>query len=425
MYIIYQYIECPLVFLILLYSLFKSSNALFKCKILFAVFSSLTLFVIYYCILWFGNPSFFFSRMLYIPTASAALLIFSCLFLGRNRLSRVTEILYYFAFYKGWKMALAPFYNTFNFDTPGKLYNTFDIITLCILILILLAITHLFRKYSKKPELLEFKSAKLLLFFPIALFVLFTLYEPFFTIPSVVLLSVFASVMLISLLLYYHINYSALTYRYEEVRLNTALLMAKEQLDHIKRISIAEEKVKESRHEIKNNYFYIQTLLKENKYDEIDKFLTKTLGELKSQREYVNTGHLLVDHILNAAIRDCKLKNIDVTTDILIPSSLNVNPEALSTVLMNLLHNAVEAEEKLTNPYINIALGYQNNWLIFKLSNRIDGNIDISNLKTTKKDTFNHGFGLKIVKRIVEKENGIFNASIDNGEFVATVMFPA
>ena len=43
-------------------------------------------------------------------------------------------------------------------------------------------------------------------------------------------------------------------------------------------------------------------------------------------------------------------------------------------------------------------------------------------MNTVKDDAVNHGYGHKIVKRIVEKYNGYVNYTVVENEFVAEVM---
>ena len=59
------------------------------------------------------------------------------------------------------------------------------------------------------------------------------------------------------------------------------------------------------------------------------------------------------------------------------------------------------------------------------MKNKIRADADrqtLLKMNTVKEDAANHGYGHKIVKRMVDKYNGHVNYSIDGDEFVAEVM---
>ncbi|HSH34949.1 GHKL domain-containing protein, partial [Schnuerera sp.] len=45
-------------------------------------------------------------------------------------------------------------------------------------------------------------------------------------------------------------------------------------------------------------------------------------------------------------------------------------------------------------------------------------------LETTKKDSKNHGFGIKSIKGVVEKYDGILNYEYNEGKFILNIMLP-
>ena len=44
-------------------------------------------------------------------------------------------------------------------------------------------------------------------------------------------------------------------------------------------------------------------------------------------------------------------------------------------------------------------------------------NVNVENIKTTKKDRVNHGYGLQNIKYVVEKYNGKVTTEYENGCF--------
>lgn len=67
----------------------------------------------------------------------------------------------------------------------------------------------------------------------------------------------------------------------------------------------------------------------------------------------------------------------------------------------------------------------QNDYLYISVTNPIADSVDREaalNLNTTKSDYKNHGYGHRIVKKIVDKYNGYINYSIEGDEFIAEAM---
>ena len=88
-------------------------------------------------------------------------------------------------------------------------------------------------------------------------------------------------------------------------------------------------------------------------------------------------------------------------------------------LLSNLLDNAIEASMLVESPKIELSITNNGNYLCILVRNRIENSVlnENSNLRTTKKDTAAHGFGIYSISQIVEKYDGIKNIYEKNGYF--------
>ena len=110
--------------------------------------------------------------------------------------------------------------------------------------------------------------------------------------------------------------------------------------------------------------------------------------------------------------------------DRLIPEQLNISEDTLCTILLNLLDNAITASLHEPDADIHISIRCVQKYLVCKIKNKCSYNVleQNPNLATTKQDITHHGFGIKIIRETVEKNNGILNFNYNDHYFTATVM---
>jgi sensor histidine kinase regulating citrate/malate metabolism len=97
--------------------------------------------------------------------------------------------------------------------------------------------------------------------------------------------------------------------------------------------------------------------------------------------------------------------------------------------LGNALDNSIEANEKIediSRRYINVIMNPYKDYLFIEISNPSIFNPigEDGKLRTTKKDKENHGFGIKSIKQVVEKYDGMLNYEYQDGQFILNIMLP-
>ena len=92
----------------------------------------------------------------------------------------------------------------------------------------------------------------------------------------------------------------------------------------------------------------------------------------------------------------------------------------------NLLDNAIEASKDSTRKIIRLDVRADDGFLSILLKNTIDKSVLDANseLRTTKKEKAYHGFGVKNIKRIIDKYNGFIDYYEEDGYFVCDIMLP-
>lgn len=177
-------------------------------------------------------------------------------------------------------------------------------------------------------------------------------------------------------------------------------------------------------HDMKNHILILQNLFKAKNYSEAEKY-TNSLSETASVLDYTWTGSDIIDCILNIKKTVCEQMNITLMIDV-DPIGVDLDGVIVSTIISNLLDNAIEACQKFEDeiPCIRVAIRHINDMIFIKIQNPA---YDVSNfekgiLVTTKENGKDqHGWGLKSVEAAVKKVDGVFRYSCNKGKFTSVV----
>lgn len=185
------------------------------------------------------------------------------------------------------------------------------------------------------------------------------------------------------------------------------------------------------RHDFNNYISTIYGLIQLKKLEEAKKYILNLSNDVSDLNEIVNVYHPVVGAVLNMKKEKAARKKIDYNVDVDLPSELPFEFVDLSTILGNLLDNAIEACEKISNTYtkIDIKMYIKDLHMVIKIENSKSNEVILSDNKligyvTTKLDKENHGLGLRNVKKAVDKYDGAINIQ-DNGKtFMVDIALP-
>ena len=173
----------------------------------------------------------------------------------------------------------------------------------------------------------------------------------------------------------------------------------------------AVEDTRRFHHDISNHFSIVEAFLEDHKTNEASQYLQELIQkEEKKSVLYSTSGNIVVDSIINYKLRSVSDWNVAVTVDIVIPTELPIEIVDLSTILTNLLDNAVQALQKTDGKReLKIAMTYRKGMLFVAVKNTYPGKVHYENgeIVTTKEDTESHGYGLKNVESAAEKYDGI------------------
>ena len=169
----------------------------------------------------------------------------------------------------------------------------------------------------------------------------------------------------------------------------------------------------------------LSSYLKQEDYAGARQYTQKFTEEAEQLPFVTYTANALVNSILSEfAERASRYKAI-VEYSIIIGRKLNMEDIDLCRMLTNILENAVEGCQKVSEGQriIRLNLHSKGNFLFIKCENSCnEDNLRITNgkYKSSKKNSDRHGYGLKIINGIAEKYNGILSVQVRGGFFAVT-----
>ena len=180
-------------------------------------------------------------------------------------------------------------------------------------------------------------------------------------------------------------------------------------------------------HDYKNQLNCIQGMLENGRTKEAAEYISGLTGSLRYNEMCVNTEHAVVNVMLNQKYQEAFDKGIVMTIVSGNLSGLSISEEDIVTLLGNLLDNAIEACELLTeNKVIQFKMVLEEDQLVLSIRNPVKDAVQIKDkqIVTSKQDKFRHGIGLLNVDSVIRKNNGTSVLKCENGWFSFAAMIP-
>ena len=181
------------------------------------------------------------------------------------------------------------------------------------------------------------------------------------------------------------------------------------------------------KHDIKNELQIAYAMMDKDK-----KVSTKILNELNDKLEDIKIINFSKNAILNTilTLKKMEIKNSGINLEIEIDKTVDFNMEEIDIcdLFSNILDNSIEATKKCNcdDKFIKFCVAKKNDYIIIKCENTYDGFLkknSYGNFITTKLDVKKHGYGINIIKNIVDKYNGEINFITKNNIFKIVIIF--
>lgn len=170
---------------------------------------------------------------------------------------------------------------------------------------------------------------------------------------------------------------------------------------------------------------HLQVLHQMTKESSVKQYIRELIGENQKIKPIISSGNEILDIILNGKLSPAADHGIKIEiTKVNVPEKLPLSDKDLSSLIMNIMENAVEAasKTKLEEAFIHLDMNMKSGFFVFSCSNSVDVQkmTKISNKETVPK----HGLGLKIIQQISDRYHCILNIEQEKNTYKTTIAIP-
>ncbi|MBQ8502735.1 MAG: GHKL domain-containing protein [Clostridia bacterium] len=185
----------------------------------------------------------------------------------------------------------------------------------------------------------------------------------------------------------------SLTYQQTEI-----LKEMHNQKEYSERMLKGDENLRKFRHDYRNHMIVINALLENGNTDRARNYINAMNSDISDTVNKISTGNFIADALLNNKAVVAAQAGNKIKFNGQFPSE-GIADEDVCTILANALDNAIEAVTKLGEENtIFIESAVRNGNFILNITNPVLENVKIgknNTLKTTKKNSNEHGIGTK------------------------------
>lgn len=195
------------------------------------------------------------------------------------------------------------------------------------------------------------------------------------------------------------------------------------QKEQINAVLESEERLHSYRHDLNAHLNALYFMALKEDISGIQEYCEKLLEYSQGFKHVTISGNTAVDGILGREIEKSKEKGINLQMQVKLLRKNKISDYELCIVFSNILDNAIEACKR--GDVIKLACYPYNDYLCIISENpfRNSDVIDFENeIETTKEDKIRHGHGIKNIRAVVEKYDGVMNINCKCGRFTVEIL---
>ncbi len=180
------------------------------------------------------------------------------------------------------------------------------------------------------------------------------------------------------------------------------------------------------KHDLEKHFIAIDSMAKNGENKEICDYIENIVHtNLRNVQKLVFTDNDILNAVLNTKLEICKQAEINTFINVSGTSVSFLSGEDIVVLFGNLLDNAIEATVYCIEKIIMLRVHEYGDYISICIENSYDIEHSDIGLKTTKRNKAEHGYGIKTIKRIVNKYDGSVKFfENDSGMFCCDILLP-
>ena len=196
--------------------------------------------------------------------------------------------------------------------------------------------------------------------------------------------------------------------------------------DYYEKVEESQNQIRRLYHDMNNHLYNIQMMNKSS--EDASEYILSLQNELKEARKARLSGNSLFDIIVDEKMNICQSKGIDFKIDVDSKNTGFIKNMDMSSILANILDNAIEACDKMISnkKYIKLTSMWADDMFIIICENSKENEVKKigDRFITDKLNKSEHGIGIKSVEKSVKNYDGNMMIFCDDSLFKVKIMIP-
>ena len=211
----------------------------------------------------------------------------------------------------------------------------------------------------------------------------------------------------------------------DEAKILTAMYYESDKYAYYRQIEQKNLEIRQLSHDINNHLATIKNLSENIEDESVYKYVNELISDYdKATPSFC--ANRIADAVLVHEMQNAREKGVNLVISAQIPQEFFVSSVDLVSLISNVIDNAVEASQSSNEKAVDFKAFCDKHSFNIICKNTYSGELKKNGKKllTTKQNSDNHGLGIEIIKKVVEKYNGKYNAEYSDNEFNAVVYLP-
>lgn len=206
-------------------------------------------------------------------------------------------------------------------------------------------------------------------------------------------------------------------------KLKASKLLLENQRQYYDDVFRSQQEIRKTRHDLKNIFIAVLGELNDGNVEETKRMIEKKLNEVEQTMNLPSGGDSIIETVIYAKKTEALKRGIELKTNVSINRPIFNDKLDLAVLVANLLDNAIEATVDVKDgKIIDFSFITDKDNLVVFCKNPTINEVDVNRIRTTKKDSTKHGFGIMSIRSVAEKYNGSYIMECNNGVFSGTVV---